>query len=57
MKEKCMKCGLADSGSGYAEETICSANEMPSSANGVERFHLMSNKFHLKKEGVTLNNF
>jgi len=42
----------------YAEEAGCSANvkELPSSANGVEHSHLMSNKHHLKKEFVTLNN-
>jgi hypothetical protein len=58
MQEKCTKCGLAGSGSGYAEEAGCSANakKLPSSANGVEHSHIMRNKHHLKKECVTLNN-
>ena len=50
MDEKCVKCGLADSGSGYAEEVRCSANakELPNSEKGVEHSHLMSNKYHIK---------
>jgi hypothetical protein len=53
-----VKCGLVDSGSGYAEEASCPANpkELPSSEMGVEHSHLMSNKYHLKKEFGALNN-
>jgi hypothetical protein len=56
-KEKCVKCGLAQSGSGYAEEADCSSNakELPSSANNVEHSHLKSKYRHLKNDCSTLN--
>lgn len=40
MNEKCVKCGLADSNSGYSEEARCSPNakELPSSTNGALAF-------------------
>jgi hypothetical protein len=44
MKEYCVKCELAYSGSGYAEEAGCSikAKELPRSKNGVRHSHLSS---------------
>jgi len=51
MNEKRVKCGLADSGSGYAEEARWSPNakELPSCTNGVLAFSPHEQQTQLKK--------